>query len=97
MLPVDSWYRFSPNKTWMSKSPIEGDEQEDRFIPLQDESLTNPNHNDEYDLQPHKETKLSLAGKQMGKIVKHLDKSNRYTWEEEEDPYAVHFFCQFLE
>lgn len=56
-----------------------------------------PNYNDELDLQPHNEMKLSFAGKQISKIVKHLDKSNHYIWEEDKDPYAVPFLCQFLE
>lgn len=95
MLLVQSWFRFSPHKILIPKSPMEEDEHEDQSIPPQDESPSIPNYADEFDLQPHNEIKLSFAGKQISKIVKHLDKSNNYMWEEDKDPYAVHFCTDF--
>ena len=55
-----------------------------------DDISTGQNHQEAED-SSFLSVKLSDAGKQMSKIVRHLDKSNRYQWEEDKDPYAVTF------
>ena len=88
MLLVQSWFKFNPNKAWLSKGPVKVDVHEGHPTSVHGEPSLDLEYNDTFDIQPHHDMRLSAAGKQISRIVKHLDKSNQYVWEEDHDPYA---------
>lgn len=94
---VDAAADYRPREPRVGLSPVEQIDFEERFDD-DDESVEDQGELDDTSAPAQYTgfldtaaslTRLSQAGKQMSKIVRHLDKSNEYLWKEDKDPYAV--------